>query len=213
MLRWHSLLVCTFALTFWDIGILNSAADTYCEIAGTPCDDYTGYSESGLNEKILSRLERWRNANSRLINHRYITLFDVSQHSAIPRFSVIDIEAKEITTYLAAHGKGSDPDHDGVATIFSDTPGSKATPLGFFLTAETYVGKHGLSLRLDGLEDRNKNARARSIVIHGADYIDQSRVRLGRSWGCPALSHSEVVTVIDQIKGGSILYIHEGPKP
>lgn len=213
-MNWHSKLVFAFfTMAFWALNGGISAASEACEIVQIPCKDFAGFSESGINSEALVHLDKWRVSNPISANHRFITLFDVSQHSAVPRFVVIDTENKEINSYLAAHGKGSDPDHDGVATNFSDVPGSRATPLGFFQTAETYTGKHGLSLRLDGLETRNKNARARSIVIHGADYVDPARDRLGRSWGCPALSRSDLNTVIHQIKEGSLLYIHEGTRP
>ena len=65
--------------------------------------------------------------------------------------------------------------------------GSKMTSLGTYVTAETYYGKHGLSLRLDGLDKENSRARERAIVIHGADYVTPDRTKMGRSWGCPAL--------------------------
>ena len=88
-----------------------------------------------------------------------------------------------------AHGKNSG---DKYASEFSNQNGSLKSCIGFFITAETYIGKHGYSLRIDGLEKNiNNNARAREIVIHGASYASEVFIkkysRLGRSWGCPAL--------------------------
>ena len=88
---------------------------------------------------------------------------------------------------------------------------SKQSNLGLLKTAETYQGKHGYSLRLDGLEaGYNDNARARAIVVHGASYATQSFVdahgRLGRSWGCPAVDSAISRRLIDTIKGGSLLF-------
>jgi hypothetical protein len=85
--------------------------------------------------------------------------------------------------------------------------------LGFYLTGETYHGKHGFSLRLDGLEaDFNSNARDRAIVIHGADYAEEAFAkqtgRLGRSLGCPALPNKTAPLVIDLIKEKSCVFIY-----
>jgi hypothetical protein len=111
---------------------------------------------------------------------------------------------------LVAHGKNSGekiPDH------FSNKPESLESSLGFYMTAETYSGKHGYSLRLDGLEKNiNDNARMREIVIHGADYVSQqfidSHGRLGRSWGCPAIPVEISREVIDSISNGSCIFIY-----
>lgn len=84
---------------------------------------------------------------------------------------------------------------------------------GFYRTAETYYGKHGYSLKLDGLEEGvNDHARERLIVIHGADYVSTDFInkhgRIGRSWGCPALPLHLTKEVIDLIKEGSCLFIY-----
>ena len=132
-------------------------------------------------------------------------VIDYKQHNSKKRFYVIDMESGRVEAYLAAHGKNSDPDFDGYATKFSNTPDSKKTSLGFFLTAETYYGSNGYSLRLDGLSATNSNARARAIVIHGAEYVAPGN-KIGRSYGCPALEMRYHQELIDQIKGGSLLY-------
>ena len=88
--------------------------------------------------------------------------------------------------------------------------------LGFYKTAPTtYQGKHGLSLKLHGLDPGfNTNAESRSVVIHGAEYVCEDFVkahgRLGRSQGCPALPVAETAAIVRAIKGGSLLYLH-GP--
>jgi hypothetical protein len=105
-----------------------------------------------------------------------------------------------------AHGSGSDKANDGYAEKFSNVSGSNASSLGFYMTAETYNGKHGLSLRLDGLSSTNSNVRARAVVIHGASYVSDSDIKAGRSWGCPAVSMASKDKVIKMLKGGSIIY-------
>jgi len=82
-----------------------------------------------------------------------------------------------------------------------------------FVTRDTYVGQHGVSLRLDGLEPGfNDRASTRAIVIHGADYVNLDLVprygRIGRSWGCPALPTEEAARVIARIRGGSAVFAY-----
>ena len=137
-----------------------------------------------------------------------IGLIDLKQHSREKRFVLWDTRTNKIERFLVAHGKGSDPDHDGKATIFSDVPGSKASALGFYRVAEPYTGRHGPSIRMDGLEASNANARSRAIVIHGADYVTPNRDPIGRSWGCPAVSPQRIQGVIEALANGGLLYIH-----
>ena len=141
---------------------------------------------------------------------RLITIIAYRRPSGEPRFHLVDLVEESVETLLVAHGRGSDPDHDGYADTFSNTPESKMSSLGAFVTGETYYGRHGLSLRLHGLEPRNDLAEARAIVIHGADYVHEGRALLGRSWGCPALSQSDAQRVIPMIAGGSFIYVVGG---
>ena len=133
-------------------------------------------------------------------------VIDFKQHSSKERFYIIDMESGRVETYLTSHGKNSDPDHDGYATKFSNVPDSLTSSLGFYLTAETYYGSNGYSLRLDGLSSTNSNARARAIVIHGADYVQADGKKIGRSYGCPALEQRYHQAVINQMKGGTLLF-------
>ena len=68
-------------------------------------------------------------------------------------------------------------------------------------------------LRLDGLDKGlNDNARKRDIVIHGAPYVSESSIsemnRIGRSWGCPALSPTISEDVIEKLKDGNLLFVY-----
>src|SRR5205823_4117004 len=94
----------------------------------------------------------------------------------------------------------------GMAVSFSNTVNSLQSSLGFFLTAETYNGVHGESLRIDGLSDTNDNVRERVVVIHSAAYVDNSNTKQGRSNGCFALTESEKPEIVLHLKNGSLIY-------
>jgi len=144
-----------------------------------------------------------------------ITIIDFSLQSDRERLWVIDLhQGKVLYHCLVSHGRNSG---EIMAENFSNTPGSNASSPGFYVTGETYIGRHGLSLTLDGLETGiNDKARARAIVIHGADYVSDDFIRahgrLGRSQGCPAVPVELSDDIIKTIKGGSCLFIYV-PKP
>ena len=146
-------------------------------------------------------------AKSDIRNERYISVIDYRVPSHVPRYFLIDTSDISAEAFLVAHGKGSDPDHDGMADQFSNIEGSKMTSLGAYVTGRVYYGAHGLSLKLQGLSPQNDRAEERLIVIHGADYVNADRGILGRSWGCPALERDVAERIIPLIKGGSFLYV------
>lgn len=142
------------------------------------------------------------------VARKRLTIIDYSKASSDRRMWVLDMESGSVVFHeLVAHGRGSG---DANAIRFGNDGGSFRTSLGVFLTAETYEGKHGYSLKLDGLEKGvNDRARERAIVIHAADYATEAfakRVgRLGRSHGCPAVDPAVNAKLIDEIKGGSVV--------
>lgn len=140
-----------------------------------------------------------------------LTVIDYSLPSSQPRLFVFDLSAKKILfRELVAHGKNSG---GNVASFFSNSPGSLATSLGLFVTADTYFGSNGYSLRLKGLEEGvNDMAWDRAIVMHGAPYVSRAAVgalgRLGRSWGCPAVRKEVARKMIDTLRGGSPIFAY-----
>jgi len=144
-------------------------------------------------------------------NKRVLSVVDFSKSGKEKRFFVIDLKKRKVIfKSLVAHGRNSGSDY---ANRFSNIPESYKSSLGFYITNETYRGKHGLSLRLDGKEKSiNDNARKRDIVIHGADYVSddfiRSRGRLGRSFGCPALPVENTKAIIKAIKNKSCLFVY-----
>jgi hypothetical protein len=146
-----------------------------------------------------------------LVKKQILTLIDFGLSSNTKRLWVIDLANHAILFHtLVAHGKNTGEEY---ATQFSNKNDSFQSSLGFYSTGEIYHGKHGLSLKLDGLEKGiNCNARARAIVIHGADYVSEKFIkenkRLGRSLGCPALPKEINLPLINAIKDQSILFIY-----
>jgi len=140
-----------------------------------------------------------------------LTVIDYSRPSTDQRLWVFDLATRQLLyEQLVAHGSGSG---DNFATMFSNDLDSHQSSLGLFLTGDTYVGKNGYSLRLDGLEPGvNDRARDRAIVVHGAPYVSAATAealgRLGRSWGCPALDAAIARPLIDRIKGGGLLFAY-----
>ncbi|WP_194976910.1 murein L,D-transpeptidase catalytic domain family protein [Aquiflexum lacus] len=140
-----------------------------------------------------------------------LTVIDFSLPSSEKRMWIINMKDGVILHFgHVSHGRNSG---DLMAQKFSNKNSSFMSSLGFYLTAETYQGKHGYSLRLDGLEPGfNDNARERAIVIHGADYAREDFIkqtgRLGRSLGCPALPQEITTEIIDLIKDRSVIFIY-----
>lgn len=157
-----------------------------------------------LLDEALAARERFA---GRVANARRLAIIDYRRPSSERRMYLVDLADQSVEALLVAHGRGSDPDHDGVADRFSNAPDSKMSSLGAYVTGGVYQGRHGLSLRLVGLEATNDNAERRAIVIHGADYVAPDRAVLGRSWGCPAVETSEVAHIINAIRGGAFVYV------
>lgn len=146
-----------------------------------------------------------------LVTKDILTLVDFSMSSNTKRLWVIDLATNKVLyNSLVAHGRNTGNEF---ATTFSNRAESNMSSLGFYATAEIYNGKHGKSLKLDGLQPGlNSNARARGVVMHAADYVSESFIsrhsRLGRSQGCPALPNELSSEIIDTIKGKSCLFIY-----
>lgn len=146
-----------------------------------------------------------------IIKNNILTLVDFSLSSNEKRLWVIDLSSNMVLLQtLVAHGRNTGEEF---ANNFSNAPESFKSSLGFYVTGEVYNGKHGISLKLDGLEKGlNDNARNRAVVLHGADYVSESFIknhkRLGRSQGCPAVPVQFASEIIEMIKGQSCLYIY-----
>ncbi|MGQ7855688.1 murein L,D-transpeptidase catalytic domain family protein [Pedobacter sp. WC2501] len=169
---------------------------------------------AGLNEQVFEKaLTGFYNMKySGLLHAKSIlTIADFDQESTKKRLYIIDLACKKlILNTWVAHGQNSGGDKP---SSFSNNINSNQSSLGFYLTGEIYNGKHGRSLKLDGMDQGfNSNARERSIVVHGASYVSQKSIdqlgRLGRSQGCPAVPAKLADQVINTISDRTVLFIN-----
>ena len=139
-----------------------------------------------------------------------VGIADFALPSALPRLHFADLEAGMVHSFLVAHGKGSDPEHDGFLKRFSNQIDSEATSRGAYLTYEWYDGKYGPSIRLGGLDADNSNAVDRAIVMHPAWYADPAMLRkwgkLGRSDGCFAMAPGDFAQALWHMAAGRLLF-------
>ncbi|MBK0402828.1 murein L,D-transpeptidase catalytic domain family protein [Adhaeribacter sp. BT258] len=183
---------------------------------------YTGLhlQQAGLDYEVFRKAligyyNLKRNNQPHTVKKSVLSIIDFNKASSENRLWIIDLKSKKLLyKTLVAHGKNSG---ENFARRFSNVPQSEQSSLGFYITRQTYFGKHGLSLKIDGIDKGfNTNAMQRAIVIHGASYVSKSFVaqhgRLGRSQGCPALPVAQTKEIIQTIKDNSAIFI-AGPEP
>jgi len=160
-----------------------------------------------LLRRALTALDRHGN---RIAHRDRIAIADFDAPSANPRFHLVDLASGSSVSMLVAHGSGSDPAHTGWLHRFSNQEGSNASCDGTFLASDYYVGKHGRSQRLEGLDPSNSNALSRAIVIHSAWYSNpdmlQTHGQLGRSQGCFAVGERDLAQVFARLGEGRMLF-------
>lgn len=139
-----------------------------------------------------------------------VGIADFALPSSLPRFHFANLEKGEVRSFLVAHGRGSDPEHDGFLKTFSNDVGSLATSRGAYLTNEWYKGKYGTSIRLTGLSPDNSNVLDRAIVLHPAWYANPAMLekwgKLGRSDGCFAMGEEDFNEALWHLSGGRLIY-------
>lgn len=139
-----------------------------------------------------------------------MAVVDFDAASSAPRFHLVNLLDGRTDSLLVAHGRGSDPDHRGWVERFSNAPGSAASSAGAYRTGPLYIGKHGPSRRVAGLDPTNSNAESRAIVVHGAWYVSPAMVRehgkLGRSEGCFAVDEAQLPQVLARLGEGRLIY-------
>lgn len=192
-------------------GLLGKVSTSFAATATAPVVRSVALKTPHPKVMSLALKAHQKAKNMGVVKTPIITIIDYSLPSTKPRLWVVDVSRNKIMHHtLVAHGTNSG---DNIAKKFSDKPGSLQSSIGVFVTGKTYQGKHGLSLKLHGLEKGiNGNAERRSIVIHSAHYVSphfaSSRGRLGRSWGCPALDQRVSKPIITTIKDGSMVFAY-----
>jgi hypothetical protein len=165
----------------------------------------------GINPALFARAKAALDSHGGLVRHRdVIGIVDFSMDSGHQRFHVVDLRNGQVESHAVAHGRGSDPDHSGFVEMFSNQFGSYASSNGTYITAGTYEGKYGHSMKVQGLDWTNNNAESRAIVIHNAWYAEPDMIaqhgKLGRSEGCFAFSRASQWQVMNRLADGRMIY-------
>jgi hypothetical protein len=166
-----------------------------------------GQIAPGLLRRALDALERHHDS---IVYRDFIGVADFSLPSRAPRFHLVNLTDGSVRSHLVAHGRGSDPSRTGWLERFSNEPRSNATSAGAYRTGSVYVGAHGHSMRLEGLDPTNSNALSRAIVVHGAWYVSEEMIgysgMLGRSQGCFAVANSSLPEIMARLAPGRLIY-------
>jgi hypothetical protein len=170
----------------------------------------TPTSPAGISPTLFSKAKAALDSRPWIRNRDFIGIVDFAASSSDPRFHVVHLPSGHVESHRVAHGRGSDPDHSGFVERFSNDFGSHASSNGAYTTAETYDGKYGLSMKVNGLDWSNNNAMARAIVIHNAWYAEDDMIpihgKLGRSEGCFAFSRKSQWEVMHRLGEGRLIY-------
>lgn len=166
---------------------------------------------SGINPALFARAKAALDSHGGLVRHRdVIGVVDFSMDSGHRRFHLVDLLSGQVESHAVAHGRGSDPDHSGFVEKFSNQFGSYASSNGTYITGDTYQGKYGTSMKVQGLDWTNNNAESRAIVIHNAWYAEPEMIaqhgKLGRSEGCFAFSRASQWKVMNRLADGRMIY-------
>jgi hypothetical protein len=192
----------------WFLGAaVTGLASAVARPALTYVGGVAGAVAPGLLRCALDALE----LHGDLIAHRdFLGIADFSLPSRSPRFYLLNLTDRTVRSHWVAHGRGSDPAHTGWLEHFSNEPRSNATSAGAYRTGTSYLGAHGHSMRLEGLDPTNSNAAERAIVVHGAWYVSGEMIgrcgMLGRSEGCFAVGHASLDEVLTRLGPGRLIY-------
>jgi len=171
----------------------------------------TGSHDGNIDPSLLRRaLDALEQHSDSISSRDFVGVADFSLPSRAPRFHLVNLADGSVRSHLVAHGRGSDPSHTGWLQSFSNEPHSNATSAGAYRTGSVYIGAHGHSMRLEGLDPTNNNALSRAIVVHGAWYVNDRMIgdfgMLGRSEGCFAVADSSLPELMAGLGPGRLIY-------
>lgn len=208
-------LVCLLTLTFSSMAKSKSTDEYFTEPSALVRYDSIDFGsvEKPDFEMFSLALAGYQKLKERqaLPHQDILTLIDFSKSANQKRLWIIDLKNNKVLKHsLVAHGRNTGEEY---ARQFSNTPESNQSSLGFYVTGSTYIGKHGTSLKLHGMEKGiNDNAERRAIVMHAAEYVSEGFIkrvgRLGRSQGCPAVPVEEHQEIIKTLANGTCLFIY-----
>jgi hypothetical protein len=172
-----------------------------------PRIQHTGVIRPSLLARAMDAFTR----HAAQITHKdVIAIADFGLASSEIRFHLLNVTDGRVSSMLVSHGKGSDPGHTGWLKSFSNMPSSNASSQGSYVTGDFYLGKHGRSRRLAGLDPENNLAEERAIVIHAASYVSAEMAaiqgKVGRSQGCFAVSENSIAEVLNRLGPGRLLF-------
>lgn len=190
---------------------------SFAQMAGDPLGEVFDrtFAQPSSNTPYEARLAKaaqreLARAGSKIWRTDQVAIADFARPSSLPRLHFVNMESGKVRSFLVAHGKGSDYQHDGWLKNFSNEPGSEATSRGAYLTCEWYSGKYGTSIRLVGMDADNSHALDRAIVMHPAWYVDLAMAekfgKIGRSEGCFAMSPVDFNEALWNLSGGRLLF-------
>ncbi|HEX4693392.1 murein L,D-transpeptidase catalytic domain-containing protein [Sphingomonas sp.] len=167
---------------------------------------------------LTAALDSYRQHGCTDATHPVIAVVDFALPSGTPRMWLIDLrDASGINAPIyVAHGSGSvDAARTELAVRFGNIEGSNMSSLGAYTVAETYRGKHGRSMKVDGLDATDDRARPRLVAIHTSakvkdDYVSPAKLakdgKLGLSEGCFVVMASDYPMVEARLANGGFLY-------
>jgi L,D-transpeptidase catalytic domain len=213
--------------------LLGLSFTAFAQTAKTPALHRNTAIKAGIKAEAYDKVAKYYEKHfSELSNKKYLSFVDFGYPSTQERLFVVNLTTGKVSKFLVTHGKNSG---ENMATSFSNMAESNKSSLGLYVIETEYIGQHGKTLRLDGLENgklhngkilpdseidgirngKNSNAKDRAIVMHSASYANRSSIagnggkRLGRSQGCPAVSPADWAILRPVLKGGSLLLIYK----
>ncbi|WP_413560098.1 murein L,D-transpeptidase catalytic domain-containing protein [Bdellovibrio sp. HCB209] len=164
--------------------------------------------QQGVAGESVNLLFRMFDYNyGRIPNTKTAAIVDYSLDSTEKRLYFLHLDTGVVERFYVSHGINS-----GVLETrsFSNLMDSWKSSLGFYYAKGSYnSAKNGPSLKLEGIDNSNNNAKDRLIVLHGAKYVSddfiQRNGRLGWSQGCFAVALDVLPTLLNSLQSGSLL--------